>query len=352
MRIAFTRAVVSLFWVATALYALLSASAVRVAAVPAAAARARRHRVRRLAYVDLARGTRGDGSRPRTLARAPRPRRLDVRRELGAGHPGGVLHSAAFRRWSPRCPRCCCRLRRCCRRHGWRCSICAARQRRAPGAPADTSALPDFLACGAAALVVTVTHAVLTLRSGRMPAAQWVVELGRSALLHLVVFLCRVRADLRHPRRRAPRATPGRGRGVARQAGGRGRCSACSCIVWCCRRSRLPVRRRWSSPPRSGRRWPWCSGRAARRSPAASNAALARLRAAMGRRRARAGRPLDRPGDERGGRRRERRSRAPTGTSRGRSCSRSVRGWWRWPRRSGLQARVPPDPCRRGRWRR
>ena len=54
--------------------------------------------------------------------------------------------------------------------------------------PADAGALADFVACAAAALVVSATHAIVTLLAHAVPTAQWFVELGRSAMLHLVVF--------------------------------------------------------------------------------------------------------------------------------------------------------------------
>lgn len=55
--------------------------------------------------------------------------------------------------------------------------------------PADAGAPADFFACAAAALIVSTTHAGVTLLVGAIPTAQWSIELGRSAMLHLVVFL-------------------------------------------------------------------------------------------------------------------------------------------------------------------
>ena len=49
------------------------------------------------------------------------------------------------------------------------------------------SALADFVACAAAALVVTLAHAVLTLK-GAPSAAQWSAGVARSAILHLAIF--------------------------------------------------------------------------------------------------------------------------------------------------------------------
>jgi len=49
------------------------------------------------------------------------------------------------------------------------------------------SALADFVACAAAALLVTLTQAVLTLKAGAS-SAQWSAGVARSAILHLAIF--------------------------------------------------------------------------------------------------------------------------------------------------------------------
>lgn len=51
----------------------------------------------------------------------------------------------------------------------------------------NSSAAGDFLACAAAALLITGTHAVLTLAASGVSSA-WLAGLGRSVVLHLLVF--------------------------------------------------------------------------------------------------------------------------------------------------------------------
>ena len=54
--------------------------------------------------------------------------------------------------------------------------------------PADAGAPADFIACAAAALIVSATHAALTLLAGAFLTTAGCVGFGRSAMLHLVVF--------------------------------------------------------------------------------------------------------------------------------------------------------------------
>jgi arylsulfatase A-like enzyme len=53
--------------------------------------------------------------------------------------------------------------------------------------PTESSPAGDFLACATAALLITGTHAVLTVAAGGLSSA-WLVGLGRSVVLHLLVF--------------------------------------------------------------------------------------------------------------------------------------------------------------------
>jgi hypothetical protein len=52
----------------------------------------------------------------------------------------------------------------------------------------ETGVSADFVACAIAALVISGTHAVIALLGGAPPSTRWFAEWGSSALLHLVVF--------------------------------------------------------------------------------------------------------------------------------------------------------------------
>jgi glucan phosphoethanolaminetransferase (alkaline phosphatase superfamily) len=56
-----------------------------------------------------------------------------------------------------------------------------------PDPPGNNGPAGDFLACAAAAILVTSTHAVLVL-SGGAESSLWLAGLGRSTVLHLLVF--------------------------------------------------------------------------------------------------------------------------------------------------------------------
>lgn len=187
MRIALTRALVSVFWLATALYALLSAipfasqQFLEPQLVPAVAAFAAWHTWLSLAALCMTAAGLAPWLRARDRAvcafagcwtavslltfatkglSALEPSKLAMVVSLSALVPPAWLALLDLRR---------------------------------PGmdgtpAPREVGAMADFLACAAAALVVSVTHALFTLWAGAVPTAVWFVGLGRSATLHLVVF--------------------------------------------------------------------------------------------------------------------------------------------------------------------
>jgi glucan phosphoethanolaminetransferase (alkaline phosphatase superfamily) len=189
MRIAFTRGLVSLFWLTTALYALLSAipfasqQFLEPQLVPAVTAFATWHswlslvalaltavglapwlRVRHPAIVALL----GGWAFANVAAFATgglitlKPSALALAVSMAALVPPVWLALLDLRRSSA--------------------DVVPDRGTSSASSPAG-----DFLACAAAAILITTTHAALVL-SGEAGSSTWLGGLGRSAILHLLVF--------------------------------------------------------------------------------------------------------------------------------------------------------------------
>ena len=278
MRVALTRALVSVFWLATALYALLSA-------IPFASQQflqpqlvPRGHRVRRLARLALARGARRRGGRPGALASHPASRAVCAFVGSWAAVDWLELMShQGSRRSSRRRSRLSCRSRRWCHRSGWRCSICASRATAADAAcsrrrrrwPTSPPAL-------AAALIVSATHAVLTLPAGASRPRGWCRP--QRAMLHLVVFCGDLRAAVsRFEALRASARRPDAAEAwLARVVRRRDRIGLFMHRIVLSSLSFTGATRSVSLR-RSGRHSHSCSGRAARGRQAASSSALSGL---------------------------------------------------------------------------
>ena len=162
MRIALTRALVAGVLAGDGALRAAQRESVRIATVPSAAAHARGHGVCCVAPVALAGGAWYGGGGTGAVAAQPGPGRIGLRRMLGGDQRGDIRHqrSRGARAVDAR-------ARRVAR--GARPARMAGAARPAPERGLDTrrhradaGAPADFIACAAAALIVSATHAVLT----------------------------------------------------------------------------------------------------------------------------------------------------------------------------------------------
>ena len=186
MRVALVRTLVSVFWVATATYALLSAipfaskQFLEPQLVPAVAAFAEWHRWISVAAL----GAATIGLAPWLQARHPAVSALVggwaaaaalafATGGISALEPSPLAVTVALAALVPPV---------------W----LAVLDLRPPGsgspAVGQTRAIGDFCACGATAILLTLSYAVRALLAGDAPTPRWFADFGRAAIIHMVAF--------------------------------------------------------------------------------------------------------------------------------------------------------------------